>query len=67
MDSYLESFFISSRSFSLVFSPSRMGLECRVTKLGDCSPIGRLFTLGRFFENYGSSPNFWPIGLHGKS
>jgi hypothetical protein len=30
----------------------------RVTRLGEFSPFGWLFTLGRFIENYRSSPNF---------
>jgi hypothetical protein len=31
----------------------------RVTRLGEFSPIGRLFALCSFFENYGCSPQFW--------
>jgi hypothetical protein len=29
-----------------------------VTRLGEISPIGRLFTVGRNIENYRSGPNF---------
>jgi hypothetical protein len=35
------------------------GVFDRVTKLGEFSPIGRLFTLGRFL-NYRRSPHFRP-------
>jgi hypothetical protein len=30
-----------------------------VTRLGEFSPIGRLITLGNYFEIYRSSPNLW--------
>jgi hypothetical protein len=36
----------------------RSVLPIRVTRLSEFSPIGRLFTLGSFFENERSSPNF---------
>jgi hypothetical protein len=35
-------------------------IEARVTRLGDFSPIGRLFTLGSFLQ-YRSIPNFGPL------
>jgi hypothetical protein len=31
---------------------------CGVTRLGEFSPIGRLFSLGIFYENYRRSPIF---------
>jgi hypothetical protein len=31
--------------------------KARVTRLGEFSPTGRLFSMGSFFENYKSSPN----------
>jgi hypothetical protein len=34
-------------------------LPNRVTRLGEYSPNGRLFTLGSFFENRRSSRHFW--------
>jgi hypothetical protein len=34
-------------------------LWARVTRLGEFSPNGRLFTLGSFFNNYINSPQFW--------
>jgi hypothetical protein len=35
--------------------------------LGEISPIGLLFTLGSFFENYIISPNYVPLFPHDKS
>jgi hypothetical protein len=39
-------------------------LPIRVTRLGEFSPIGRLFTLGTFLKN--SSPKFWDF-FNGKN
>jgi hypothetical protein len=39
----------------------------RVTRLGEFSPIGRLFSLCRFLEKYKSSPKFLSTFIHGKS
>jgi hypothetical protein len=36
-------------------------------QMGECSPIGRLFILGIFFENYRSSPNFLSTFYDGKN
>jgi hypothetical protein len=38
----------------------------RVTRLGEFSPIGWLFTWGRLFENYSSSQNSLFIYFRGK-
>jgi hypothetical protein len=42
-------------------------LAGRVTGLGEFSPIGRLFTLGCFFENYKISLNYWVTFFHGET
>jgi hypothetical protein len=42
-------------------------LAIRVTRLDDFSPIGRLFTLGSFFEKYKSGPNFGAAFFNGRS
>jgi hypothetical protein len=39
----------------------------RVTRVGEFSPMRRLFTLGSFFENYRWSPNNWDTLFHSKS
>jgi hypothetical protein len=36
----------------------------RVNRLGDFLPIGRLFILGSFLENYESSQNLWALSPH---
>jgi hypothetical protein len=36
----------------------------RVVRLGEFSPIARLFSLGRFFKNYKSSSNSWATFAH---
>jgi hypothetical protein len=38
-----------------------------MARLGEFSPIGQLLTLGRFFENYRISTNYWATYFHGKS
>jgi hypothetical protein len=38
----------------------------RVTRLGEFSPFGRLFSFGQFFGNYWSSPNLWGTFFTGK-
>jgi hypothetical protein len=37
---------------------SQVSKHVRVTRLGEFSPIGRLFSLGSFFKKYSNSPNF---------
>jgi hypothetical protein len=45
-----------------------MPVHTRVTRLGEFSPIGRLFLcLGQLFENLRSSPNIWASCFCGKN
>jgi hypothetical protein len=59
-----------TRGVTNVCSPKGVelcSLPRMVTRLGEFSPLGRLFTLGSGWKITKVAQNFWPTFLHGQS